>query len=74
MPEFWGALDQQLKPSLNYTITLALLLDEEPPSDAVLNVVEEVNVDAEAEHLATTPGSRCQLTVYQYWRSHLNRS
>jgi len=27
-PEFWGALDQQLKPSLNYVVTLALMLDE----------------------------------------------
>ncbi len=29
-PEFWGALDQQLKPSLNYVVTLALFLDDEP--------------------------------------------
>ncbi len=30
LPEFWGALDQQLKPSLNYIITLAMSLDESP--------------------------------------------
>jgi hypothetical protein len=29
-PEFWGALNQQLKPSLNYVMTLAMMLDEEP--------------------------------------------
>lgn len=46
-PEFWGALDQQLKPSLNYVVTLAMILDEPP---AVLpRVVEEVVV--ETEHL-----------------------
>jgi hypothetical protein len=30
LPEFWGALDQQLKPSLSYVVTLAALLDPEP--------------------------------------------
>lgn len=30
-PEFWGALDQQLKPSLNYVLTLAVMLDRVPP-------------------------------------------
>jgi hypothetical protein len=75
LPEFWGALDQQLKPSLNYTITLALLLDEEPPADAVLDLVEEVHVDAEAEHLATDPGLPLHNSPYTaYWRHHLNRS
>jgi hypothetical protein len=29
-PEFWGALDQQLKPALNYVVTLAYVLDEAP--------------------------------------------
>lgn len=41
-PEFWGALDQQLKPSLNYVITLAMMLDEEPAE--LPRVVSEVNV------------------------------
>jgi hypothetical protein len=41
-PEFWGALDQQLKPSLSYAVTLAMMLDEPP---AVLtDVVKEVEV------------------------------
>lgn len=46
-PDFWGALDQQLKPSLSYVITLALLLDEEPTEAQA--VVDEVIV--EEEHL-----------------------
>ena len=29
-PEFWGALDQPLKPSLNYVVTLPYMVDEEP--------------------------------------------
>lgn len=41
-PEFWGALDQQLKPSLSYVITLAMLLDDEP--DVLLPVIDEVRV------------------------------
>lgn len=48
-PEFWGALDQQLKPSLNYVVTLAMILDE-PPAE-LPRVPEEVRV-IEAEHLA----------------------
>lgn len=44
-PEFWGALDQQLKPSLNYVVTLALMLDVEPPE--LVRVVEEVVVEAD---------------------------
>jgi hypothetical protein len=35
LPEFWGALDQQLKPSLSYVVTLAAMLDPEP-ADAAL--------------------------------------
>jgi hypothetical protein len=41
-PEFWRALDQQLKPSLNYIITLALLLDEAP--EELGRVVDQVEV------------------------------
>ncbi len=43
-PEFWGALDQQLKPSLNYVVTLAVMLDEEPAE--MPRVAEEVEVEA----------------------------
>jgi len=46
-PEFWGALDQQLKPSLNYVITLAVSLDESPPEAAMPPVVEEVMVEVD---------------------------
>ena len=35
LPEFWGALDQQLKPSLSYVVTLAALLDPEPAAGAL---------------------------------------
>lgn len=41
-PEFWGALDQQLKPSLNYILTLAMMLDEAPSE--LPSVVDEVRV------------------------------
>lgn len=46
-PEFWGALDQQLKPSLNYVLTLAVSLDESPDEAAMPPVVEEVRVEAD---------------------------
>lgn len=46
-PEFWGALDQQLKPSLNYVITLAVSLDESPSEAAMPPVVEEVMVEVD---------------------------
>jgi hypothetical protein len=32
-PEFWTALDQKLKPSLNYIVTLAVLLDALPAAE-----------------------------------------
>lgn len=36
-PEFWHALDQKLKPSLNYVVTLAMLLDPVPvPATSVV--------------------------------------
>ncbi len=54
LPEFWAALDQQLKPSLNYVITLAVLLDETPPEAEMPRVVEQVLVGA--ENLAEFPG------------------
>lgn len=34
LPEFWGALDQQLKPSLSYVVTLVVMLDPEPAGAA----------------------------------------
>jgi hypothetical protein len=46
LPEFWAALDQQLKPSLNYVITLAFLLDESPPEADMPPVVEQIVVGA----------------------------
>lgn len=51
-PEFWGALDQQLKPSLNYVVTLVMRLDEEPAE--LTRVVEEVIV--KADNLEEFPG------------------
>ena len=53
-PDFWGALDQQLKPSLNYVVTLALMLDDEPEPADMTRVVEEVEViDRHLVELAT---------------------
>lgn len=46
-PQFWGALDQRFKPSLNYIVTLAVMLDELP--DAAPAVVDEVRT--EVDHL-----------------------
>jgi hypothetical protein len=50
-PEFWTALDQKLKPSLNYVITLAMLV-ESIPADAQLppavqqtSIVTDILVD-----------------------------
>lgn len=43
-PDFWGALDQQLKPSLNYVVTLAMMLDDELPESELGPVVQEVEV------------------------------
>jgi Pvc16 N-terminal domain len=49
-PDFWDALDQQLKPSLNYVVTLAMLLDDELPEAELAPVVQQVEV--EGRHLA----------------------
>ncbi len=43
-PEFWGALDQQLRPSLNYVVTLAMLLDDEPSDEEMIPVIQEIEV------------------------------
>jgi hypothetical protein len=50
-PEFWGALDQQLKPSLNYIVTLAVMVDEAP--EEMPPVIDEVEI--EAFHLDELP-------------------
>jgi hypothetical protein len=42
--EFWEALDQQLKPSLNYVVSLAMFLDDEEPT--FTSIVEQVDVVA----------------------------
>ena len=47
LPEFWSALNQQLKPSLTYVITLAVLLDESPLEGDMTRVVEQVAVTAD---------------------------
>ena len=41
-PDFWSALDQQLKPSLNYIVTLAMMVDDAPSTSPA--VVDEVRV------------------------------
>lgn len=46
MPEFWKALDQELKPSLNYVITLAMWLDPVPSESQLTPVVQGLVVDA----------------------------
>lgn len=46
-PEFWGALDQQLKPSLNYVVTLAMSLDDSPGDARLMPVVDKVDVNAD---------------------------
>ncbi len=46
MPDFWKALDQELKPSLNYVITLAMWIDPIPADAALLPAVQTVVVDA----------------------------
>jgi hypothetical protein len=52
-PDFWGALDQQLKPSLNYVITLAMMLDDEPADPEMTPVITEVEVTE--RHMAELP-------------------
>jgi hypothetical protein len=52
-PDFWGALDQQLKPSLNYVVTLAFMLDQDPVP--MSQVVEEVVVEVENKAVIDVP-------------------
>jgi uncharacterized protein DUF4255 len=44
MPDFWKALDQELRPSLNYVVTLGMWLD---PLPTLGRVVERIVVEAE---------------------------
>lgn len=46
MADFWKALDQEIKPSLNYVATLALWLDPIPADAALTPVVNRVIVNA----------------------------
>lgn len=46
MPDFWKALDQELRPSLNYVVTLAMWLDPVPADAAMTPVVSAVTVNA----------------------------
>ena len=47
-PQFWNALDQKLKPSLNYVITLAMLLESVPPDAGIQPaVVQQVDVNTD---------------------------
>ncbi len=42
-PDFWKALDQELRPALNYVVTLAMWLDPVPADEAMAPVVATVN-------------------------------
>jgi hypothetical protein len=52
-PDFWGALDQRLKPSLNYVVTLAMLLDED--TGEMAQTVEEVIVEVDDKSIIDSP-------------------
>jgi hypothetical protein len=47
MPEFWHALDQKLKPSLNYIVTLAMLPDDIPTDEQMVDVPGTITVGAD---------------------------
>jgi hypothetical protein len=46
LSEFWRALDQELKPALNYVVTLGVWLDPIPADAALTKVVQTVVVNA----------------------------
>ena len=46
MADFWNALDQEIKPSLNYVVTLAMWLDPIPADAALTEVVQRIEVSA----------------------------
>jgi hypothetical protein len=50
-PQFWNALDQKLKPSLNYVVTLAMLLESAPADADLPAVAQEVVVDTDNKAL-----------------------
>jgi hypothetical protein len=52
-PDFWTALDQKLKPSLNYIVTLALLLDAIPTGVATPHA--SIVISAGQQGLPTPP-------------------
>jgi len=41
-PEFWKALDQELRPALNYVVTLGMWLDPVPADVDMGRVVEAI--------------------------------
>ena len=45
-PEFWKALDQELRPALNYVVTLGMWLDPVPADTAMTPVVATLTVNA----------------------------
>ncbi len=45
-PEFWKALDQELRPALNYVVTLGMWIDPVPADAAMGRVVDTVVVNA----------------------------
>jgi Pvc16 N-terminal domain len=45
-PDFWKALDQELRPALNYVVTLGMWLDPVPADAAMDRVVDTVVVNA----------------------------
>ena len=50
-PEFWTALDQKLKPSLNYVVTLGMLLESVPTDANLPAVVQQTNIIADNKAL-----------------------
>jgi uncharacterized protein DUF4255 len=46
-PEFWTALDQKLKPSLNYIVTLAMLLESIPADADLPPAVQQTSITAD---------------------------
>ena len=47
MPDFWNALDQKLKPSLNYIVTLAMMVDKIPTDNEMVDVPGTITVGAD---------------------------
>ena len=45
-PDFWKALDQELRPALNYVVTLGMWLDPVPADAAMTPVVDTITVNA----------------------------